>query len=254
MSTANSVSSGLDCASPESIMDPTNISPAGDQYSVGCVMYYCLTGRYPFPDGTAVEKMMAHQTKRPTPLAQLNPEVPAGLVAVVERLMAKKPEDRYPDAAAAADALREFAAQKGSERGKRGPDSGRHPPVPPKNSGKRPVIGARETLPGASCPTPLAPARVPGLSKQAPTVAPMLPAALAPIPHLSNTALPTRQSVLGPGQHQSKQMSRQVPTAPRRPVPPSPNGNRGGISSLGLFMLAVLVGVLVWLLGRTFLF
>src|SRR5436305_7296205 len=47
MSTANSVNSGLDCASPESIMDPTNLTAIGDQYSLGCVLYYCLSGRYP---------------------------------------------------------------------------------------------------------------------------------------------------------------------------------------------------------------
>jgi serine/threonine protein kinase len=50
MSTANSVNSGLDCASPESIMDPTNLTPIGDQYSLGCCLYHFLTGRYPFPD------------------------------------------------------------------------------------------------------------------------------------------------------------------------------------------------------------
>src|SRR4029077_18269508 len=38
MSTANSVASGLDCASPESIMDPTYLTPAGDQYSLGCIL------------------------------------------------------------------------------------------------------------------------------------------------------------------------------------------------------------------------
>src|SRR3989440_585420 len=84
MSTANSVASGLDCASPESIMDPTNLSPLGDQYSLGCVMYFCLTGRYPFPDGTAAEKMMAHQFKEPTPLRELGPEVPGELIEIVE--------------------------------------------------------------------------------------------------------------------------------------------------------------------------
>lgn len=95
MSTANSVNSGLDCASPESIMDPTNLNAVGDQYSLGCVLYYCLTGRYPFPEGTAVEKMMAHQHKQPTPITDLNPEVPADAVALIERLMQKNPGHRF---------------------------------------------------------------------------------------------------------------------------------------------------------------
>ncbi len=95
MSTANSVASGLDCASPESIMDPTNLTPAGDQYSLGCILYYMLTGQYPFPDGSAAEKMMAHQFKTPTPIHELSPDVPADLVAIVERLMKKTPQERF---------------------------------------------------------------------------------------------------------------------------------------------------------------
>src|SRR5947199_10640248 len=95
MSTANSVNSGLDCASPESIMDPTNLTAIGDQYSLGCVLYYCLTGQYPFPDGTAVEKMMAHQHRQPKSIKELAPEVPDALAAVVERLMQKAPDARY---------------------------------------------------------------------------------------------------------------------------------------------------------------
>src|SRR5579875_2904118 len=108
MSTANAVNSGLDCASPESIMDPTNLTPLGDQYSLGCVLYYCLTGRYPFPDGTAVEKMMAHQHKQPKPVKQLNAEVPDGLIAVVDRLMKKSPSERYADCNEVVEALRPF--------------------------------------------------------------------------------------------------------------------------------------------------
>src|ERR1051325_9443859 len=95
MSTANTLTSGLDCASPESIMEPTNRTPAGDQYSLGCVLYCCLTGRVPFPEGSAVEKMMAHQTKDPMPITELAPDVPAGLAEVVTRLMAKTAEGRF---------------------------------------------------------------------------------------------------------------------------------------------------------------
>ena len=53
MSTANTLTSGLDCTSPESIMEPSNRTPAGDQPSLGCLLYYCLTGRVPFPQATA---------------------------------------------------------------------------------------------------------------------------------------------------------------------------------------------------------
>lgn len=106
MSTANSVASGLDCASPESIMDPTNLNPVGDQYSLGCVMYFCLTGNYPFPDGSAAELMMAHQFKEPAPLEEQNPNVPPELAAIVNRLMKKKPDERYPSTAELVEALR----------------------------------------------------------------------------------------------------------------------------------------------------
>ncbi len=95
MSTANTLTSGLDCCAPESILEPTNRTPAGDQYSLGCVLYQCLTGHVPFPEGSAVEKMMAHQTKEPQPIHEFHPEVPEAVVEVVHRLMAKKPEDRF---------------------------------------------------------------------------------------------------------------------------------------------------------------
>jgi len=96
MSSANTLTSGLDCASPEAILDPSNTTPASDQYSLGCVLYYCLTGQFPFPTGNSVEKMMAHQTKKPCPISELAPGTPDALVRVLERLMEKQPEKRYP--------------------------------------------------------------------------------------------------------------------------------------------------------------
>jgi serine/threonine protein kinase len=111
MSTANSLTSGLDCASPESIMDPTQRTPAGDQYSLGCVLYYCLTGQYPFPEGTAVEKMMAHQTKQPPAIKEISPDTPDALEAVVDRLMQKAPNARYGSVAEAVEALKPLASE-----------------------------------------------------------------------------------------------------------------------------------------------
>src|SRR4029077_16706813 len=109
MSTANAVTSGLDCASPESIMDPQNLTPAGDQYSLGCVLYFLLTGQYPFAEGSAAEKMMAHQFREPTPISELSPDVPPELALVAERLMKKSPEERFGTVVEVVEALRPLA-------------------------------------------------------------------------------------------------------------------------------------------------
>jgi serine/threonine-protein kinase len=150
MSTANSVSSGLDCASPESIMDPTNLNPVGDQYSLGCVLYYCLTGRYPFPNGTAAEKMMAHQFKQPTPIQELVPDLPAELVAVVERLMQKAPEARYVNTEEIVTALRPLAASgTPTSSGVLRLDGGRRPPS---SKGRPPGPHAEDAITVAPAP------------------------------------------------------------------------------------------------------
>jgi serine/threonine protein kinase len=109
MSTANAVSSSLDCASPESIVNPKCLSAIGDQYSLGCVLYYCLAGRYPFTEDTTAGKIMAVQLKRPTPLRELVADIPETVVTVVERLMQKAPADRYANTTEVVAALRSLA-------------------------------------------------------------------------------------------------------------------------------------------------
>jgi serine/threonine protein kinase len=105
---ADLLTGGLDCASPESITDPSNLAAEGDQYSLGCILYYCLADRFPF-EGQPVEKMVAHQTKRPTPLVELNPDVRKELAAIVERLMQKSPGARYAGVGEVAKALKPLA-------------------------------------------------------------------------------------------------------------------------------------------------
>jgi serine/threonine-protein kinase len=105
MSTANTVTTGLDFRSPETIIEPTLRTAAGDQYSLGCVLYFCLTGQNPFPEGNAVQKMMAHQAQEPTPVRKVAPSTPKRLALVVERMMKKNPDDRFPTPEAVIEAL-----------------------------------------------------------------------------------------------------------------------------------------------------
>src|SRR5207302_622093 len=73
-----------------------------DIYSLGCTLYFALTGRPPFPCGTSKEKIYRHRSDVPMPLAGLVPSLPGGFVNLVERLMSKEPEGRPPTAAAVA--------------------------------------------------------------------------------------------------------------------------------------------------------
>jgi serine/threonine-protein kinase len=227
MSTANSVASGLDCASPESIMDPTNLTPAGDQYSLGCVLYYCLTGQYPFPDGSAAEKMMAHQFKEPTPVRELHPEVPAELAAVVQRLMQKAPENRYGSAAEVVEALRPLASGAPAA-----PRPAARPAAP--RPASRPVRAAQ--VPAAPEPPVIQPVRSPGPSTPTPR-----PAAAG--------SLPTRQALRG-----LPVASAEPPAETRREcevpgfVPPAGATWEERLGPIGIAVGAIVACALAWLL------
>lgn len=105
MTNTRALARGVDCASPESLANPLDRAPAGDQYSLGCVLYFCLTGQYPFPEKNPVKKMLAHQFEEPQPLRELSPEVSPRVAAVVQRLMRKDPAERYESTAEAVKAL-----------------------------------------------------------------------------------------------------------------------------------------------------
>ncbi|WAS92110.1 serine/threonine-protein kinase [Nannocystis punicea] len=81
-----------------------------DIYALGAVLYHVLAGVPPFHDRRAAELIHDVLVGRPRPLAQLVPEAPPALVAVVEKAMSKQPGDRYADAEAFADDLRRYQA------------------------------------------------------------------------------------------------------------------------------------------------
>lgn len=81
-----------------------------DIYSLGCVLYHCLTGRPPFVDANAVLMVVKHASETPKPLKELNPTVPDGLQQIVSTMLAKDSAQRYPTPERAAQALQAFLA------------------------------------------------------------------------------------------------------------------------------------------------
>jgi serine/threonine-protein kinase len=105
---ARSVLGTPDYIAPEQIADPRRVDIRADLYSLGCTLYFLLAGRPPFPGGAWEEKLYYHRNNEPQPIEQLRPDVPPELGAVLRKMMAKRPEDRYATAAGAADALKPF--------------------------------------------------------------------------------------------------------------------------------------------------
>lgn len=82
-------------AAPELALDPLSATPACDQYALGAVGYFALTGLLPYPHPALAEQVRAKRGEAPPSVAIVNPEVPEELAAVLERMMAPDPAARF---------------------------------------------------------------------------------------------------------------------------------------------------------------
>ncbi len=97
-----------DYMSPEQSLESHTVDIRTDLYSLGCTLYFLLSGRVPFPGGSLGEKLLKHQLYQPDPLETLRPEVPREVLNIVTKLMAKDPAQRYQTPAELAQALEQL--------------------------------------------------------------------------------------------------------------------------------------------------
>lgn len=94
-----------DYIAPEQIASSRGADIRADIYSLGCTLYFLLTGRPPFPEGTVAEKLFAHEHTPLPRITEIRPDVSSELAGVLDRMTAKRPEDRFATPGEVAAAL-----------------------------------------------------------------------------------------------------------------------------------------------------
>jgi hypothetical protein len=188
----NNVLGTADYVAPEQALNSHGVDIRADIYSLGCTFYFLLAGQPPFPGGKAAQKLIWHQVKPPTPVRNLRAEVPEEMAAVVAKMLAKDPRERYQTPGELAVALEPWAAE----------------PVPPPRDEEMPHLcpaaassaSAPEIDLGANTPSALgratAAARAAGRNGEAEGVVPLLtPKGPRPV-SMANVATPSAMASL----------------------------------------------------------
>jgi serine/threonine protein kinase len=103
---SHSVVGTADYLAPESIRNPDQILPVSDVYSLGCTLYYAVTGKVPFPGGNTSDKLRRHLDEAPLNPLHFNPDLPEAFCDAIAAMMNKNPDLRTHSAAAVVELLR----------------------------------------------------------------------------------------------------------------------------------------------------
>jgi serine/threonine protein kinase len=144
-----------DYLAPEQAIDSHSVDIRADIYGLGATFYFLLVGRPPFGEGTVAQKLLWHQTRNPKPISEFRSDIPRELLAVINKMMAKEPKDRYSVPGDLVDALAPFtqteiAAPPETEMPRLSPAALATGDAP---SMARPASGARRALQGLGSAT-----------------------------------------------------------------------------------------------------
>jgi serine/threonine-protein kinase len=84
-----------DYMAPEQAIDFHQADIRADIYSLGCTFYFLLTGQPPFPEGSLAQKLLSHQQREPPRIDSIRADVSAPIAAVLHKMLAKNPDDRF---------------------------------------------------------------------------------------------------------------------------------------------------------------
>lgn len=188
-----------DFISPEQARDARTVDIRADLYSLGCTFYYILSGHVPFPGGSRIEKIVQHQLDVPMSISVLRPHIPSTVAGIVEKLMAKNPDDRYRSPQELADALAAHLEASQKPDGALGHSARKTAPPPITSS-----YATRSTLPSLVASWPAKTTPPPPDADDLPTKeasGEAQPVADLGIPGIMNTQISLREIEFGDGEY-----------------------------------------------------
>ena len=101
----------IDYIAPEQALDSHKVDPRADIYSLGATFYTVISGKVLFPGKTTAQKLLLNQMEAPTPIKQHVPNLPDEVAAIIHKMLAKKPEDRFQTCEEVVEALTPYASR-----------------------------------------------------------------------------------------------------------------------------------------------
>jgi serine/threonine protein kinase len=143
-----------DYLAPEQARDSHSVDKRADIYSLGCTLYFLLTGHAPFPEGSLAQRIQKHLNEQPKSIYEDRKDAPPALVDVCLRMMDKRPDARFQSAGEVSQMLGRWLESRGKDISGGSPSTtkrtvGPPPRRSPARSGSMPTFAPHRDKPGA---------------------------------------------------------------------------------------------------------